>query len=67
MLIVSRNFKQLVKPIYTTTFCDHTKNMKQILCEYDLVHRPLTMFFIYLNGLQSRECHLLKSGDIHSG
>ena len=31
----------LVMPVYTITFCDHIKNEKQILCEYDRVNRSL--------------------------
>ena len=40
-MIASHNFKQLVKPDYTITFCDHIKNVKQILRKYDRVNRPL--------------------------
>ena len=36
-----RNVKQLVKPVYTITFRDHIKNVKQILHEYDRVNWPL--------------------------
>ena len=26
--------------VYRITFCDHVKNVKKILCEYDRVNRP---------------------------
>ena len=39
-MIASHNFAQLVKPVYTITFCDHIKNVKQILRKCDRVNRP---------------------------
>ena len=29
-----------MEPVYTITFCDHSKNVKQILREYDRLNRP---------------------------
>ena len=33
-----------MKPVYTITFCDHIKNVKQILRKYDRVNWPLSRY-----------------------
>ena len=40
IFVAANNFKQLVIPVYTTSFYDHIKNVKQILREDDRVNRP---------------------------
>ena len=48
ILIASHNSKQFVKPLCKITFCDHVRNMKQVLCGYDRVNRPLGLNYLYL-------------------
>ena len=59
-LIALHNFMQLMKPVYTITFCDHLKNVKQILREYGRVNRPFGMSLHFLNAkvIEKYQCRI---------